>query len=81
MGIGGTGKTDWLIFHQIRKVRNEVDGPMYGEVEIDEMHFGKKFSKIRRRKRIQFRAIARKTPVKAEVVEDANAFTLLPKTL
>lgn len=80
--IGVTYKTAWRMFHQIRKLMDEDSGPLTGEVEADETYIGGKRTGPRGRgadgKTATFGLVERQGRVKAEVVPDVKARTLMP---
>ena len=89
LGVGV--KTGWRMFHQIRKVLASDNEPLEGAVEVDETYFGGKVKNMHQAKRNQItgRGIAGKTPVfgmverqgavKAKVVTNTDAKTLIPE--
>jgi transposase len=80
--LGVTYKTAWRMFHQIRKLLKEDIGTLSGEVEMDETYVGGKRQSKRGRgaegKTIVAGAVERKGKVKAQIVQNIKAETLLP---
>jgi hypothetical protein len=80
LGVGV--KTGWRMFHQIRKVLVEGEGVLTGEVEVDETYVGGKHPWKRGRgaagKTIVAGVVERGGRVRAKVVPDVKAATLLP---
>ena len=90
--LGVTYKTAWRMFDQIRKLMAEDNGPLSGEVEVDETwHGGKRYFPGREGHTGQqpgYNSLANKTPivgavqrggkVKAQVVGNVRKGTLLP---
>ncbi len=77
-----TYKTAWRMFHQIRKLLKEDVGTLTGEVEMDETYVGGKRQGKRGRgaagKTIVAGAVERKGRIKAIIVDNVKAETLLP---
>ncbi len=81
--IGVTYKTAWRMMRQIRKLIDSVDSnKLGGTVEIDETYIGGKHEGKRGRgaegKSIVFGMVEREGELKAEVVENTKAKTLIP---
>ena len=89
--LGVTVKTGWRMFHQIRKVLAENDGALGGNVEIDETFFGGKAANMHKAKRekiggrgtagktVVFGMVERNGRVRAKVVPNTDARTLIPE--
>ena len=82
LGIGV--KTGWRMFHQIRKVLGNDDVILHGDVEVDETYIGGKRSGGKRGrgaagKTIVMGMVERGGKVKAKVVPDVKARTLVPE--
>ncbi len=89
--LGVTYKTAWRIFDQIRKLMDEDDGPLWGEVEVDETFVGGKLSNKASKARAYtktYDAMSNKTAVvgavqrggklKAQVVPNVRKTALIP---
>jgi transposase len=80
--LGVTYKTAWRMFHQIRKLLVEDTETLSGEVEMDETHIGGRHKGKRGRgaagKTIVAGVVKRHGKVKAQVVPDVKAKTLMP---
>ena len=82
LGVGV--KTGWRMFHQIRKVLGNDDVILHGDVEVDETYIGGKRSGGKRGrgaegKTIVMGMVERGGKVKAKVVPDVKARTLVPE--
>ena len=89
LGVGV--KTGWRMFTEIRKVLAPDNEPMEGPVKVDETFFGGKAKNMHTTKRKQltgrgpidktsvFGMVERNGAVKAKVVADTHARTLLPE--
>lgn len=80
--LGVTYKTAWRMFTQIRKLMAENNGPLFGQVEVDETYIGRKHSGKRGRgaagKTIAVGLVERKGNAVVMVTNDVKARTLLP---
>ena len=80
--LGVTYKTAWRMFKQVRSMLEESDIPLSGEVEVDETYVGGKRKGTRGRgaagKTIVAGAVERKGRVRAKVVPNVQAATLVP---
>lgn len=80
--IGVTYKTAWRMFTQIRKLLNEGNIPLSGQIEVDETYIGGKRPGKRGRgatgKTIAIGMIERKGKAIVQVTADVKAKTLLP---
>lgn len=85
--LGVTYKTAWRMFTQIRKLMDEDNGPLSGEVEVDETWMGGKISNKAHRKHEgdQFSnktpivgAVSRKGNVTAKVIKNVKKSELVP---
>lgn len=61
--LGVTYKTAWRMFAQIRKLMGEDDGPLKGEVEVDETFIGGRLSNKHQNKGKNYDALSNKTAV------------------
>lgn len=61
--LGVTYKTAWRMFTQIRKLMAEDDGPLQGEVEVDETFIGGRLSNKHQNKGKNYDALSNKTAV------------------
>lgn len=89
--LGVTVKTGWRMFHQIRKVLMENEGSLKGDIEIDETFIGGKAANMHKAQREKiggrgtagktaiFGMVERKGRVRAKVVSNTDARTLLPE--
>ena len=81
--IGVGVKTGWRMFHQIRKVLSDDDAILHGDIEVDETYIGGKRPGKRGRgaegKTIVMGMVERGGKVKAKVVPDVKARTLVPE--
>ena len=81
--IGVTVKTGWRMFHQIRTVLGNDDAILHGDIEVDETYIGGKRPGKRGRgaegKTIVMGMVERGGKVKAKVVPDVKARTLVPE--
>lgn len=82
--IGVGVKTGWRMFHQIRKVLVENDGQLEEEVEVDEtyiggVHHGGKRGRGAEGKTAVMGMVERGGRVRAKVVPDVKAKTLVPE--
>jgi transposase len=80
--LGVTYKTAWRMFKQIRDLMNEDNGPLFGEVEVDETYVGGRRPGKRGRgaagKSIVVGLVQRNGNAKVLVTQDVKARTLLP---
>lgn len=85
--LGVTYKTAWRMFTQIRKLMDEDNGPLSGEVEVDETWVGGKLSNKAHKKHEKdsyanktavVGAVARGGNVTAKVVPNVRKASLLP---
>lgn len=83
--LGVTYKTAWRMFHQIRKMLTESDAKLGGEgsmVEVDETYIGARRKGITGRgaenKTIIVGAVERKGSVKAKIIPNTKAESLVP---
>jgi transposase len=90
--IGVTYKTAWRMFHQIRKLLAEEDGPAGGSgapVEVDEMYVGGKTTRLGKKpkpgrptkdshKTAVLGVVERGGRVRATIVPDTSTATLMP---
>lgn len=87
--LGVTYKTAWRMFHKIRSMLQQDDGPLSGTVEVDETFYGRKprFGEVRNRKEARMwaerkakvlGAVERGGRIHATVIPDRSAETLMP---
>ena len=87
--LGVTYKTAWRMFTQIRKLMDEDDGPLWGEVEVDETFVGGKLSNRHRSNGEKFHdqmankvavvgAMQRGGKLKTQVVPNVRKTALIP---
>ncbi len=80
--LGVTYKTAWRMFTQIRRLMAEDISPLTGQVEVDETYIGGRHSGKRGRgasgKSVVMGMVERKGRIKAEVVANVRAKTLMP---
>jgi transposase len=88
--LGVHYKTAWRMFNKIRnQLMDEETAPLSGEVEMDETYIGGKLRRARRtkqqaaqqrylKKAVVFAAVERKGRIRASVVPDSRAETILP---
>jgi transposase-like protein len=78
--LGVTYKTAWRMFKQIRKLLDEVNQPLFGEVEADETYIGGRRHGKRGRgaagKSVVFGVAQRKGNLSATKVADVKRYTL-----
>lgn len=80
--LGVTYKTAWRMFSQIRKLLNEGNAPLFGQIEVDETYIGGKRQGMRGRgavgKTIAVGMVERGGRAYAQVAPNVKATTILP---
>ncbi len=80
--VGVTYKTAWRMAHEIRKLMDDGNSPLSGEIECDETYIGGKqrgqSGRSHARKTVVFGAVERGGRLNANVVPDASTKSLQP---